>query len=461
MTHSITRRGALTLGLGTVAAAGLTACGSSTPGQSAKTPEASTAGASSAATTTTIQFWHRTFTPAENKWYKDIVAKFNAAQTAVKVVDTEIPGDAWDEKMKAAQSAGKAPDIYTHPGAIQDGVRLGQLHELDSLMPKEKLAEIVKEALPVSQLGGKYYAYPLLLEPQSVLFWNKDMFKAAGLDPEAPPKSWEELFSYCEKIKPTLQPGQFCISPAADQVTFAWSSVGQQMNFAGHTALSSDWTKPTVVDDGYKQLITAYKTMYEKGYMPKQALAPYVEGKDYGQKKVAMKVSGSWMMSELGTDYPDLLTKTGVAPLMARGGDQTKPTSTLGNFKWVIDAKAAQPKAAAAFLAWALAGDPALLVPFFVDTQFTKVPARKSVADAVAKDPKAGQAPWSKAIAEKIAPYAIPEPSYPWDVSMAVGLAIEKGMKGAATVDAALAEADATIAKVIQQNNLPAIAPKN
>lgn len=458
MMSPITRRQVLGGSVAVAALAALSACGSGTPGQS-KSQEAS-AKAASAAGVTEITFWHRTFTPVENAWYKKVVQDFNKAQSKIVVKDTEIPADAWDQKMKAAQAAGKAPDVYTHSGSIADAVRLGQIHELDSLMDKSKLEEIIDAAKPIAQQDGKYYAYPLLLEPQTVLFWNKDMFKAAGLDPEKGPTSWDELFQTCAKLKPTLKSGQYCISTAEDSATFAWSSVGQQMNFAGHTALTDDWTKPNVEDDGYKKLIAAYKKLWDNGYIPKQALAAYVEGKDYGQKKVAMKVSGSWMMSEIGSDYKDLLTTTGICPFPSADGKANQPTSTLGNFKWVVDAKSKNAKAAADFIAWALAGDPEVLVPFFVQTQFTKAPVRKTVADAVSKDEKAATAPWSSVVTKDVVPYAIPEPVYPWDVSLAVGLAMEKGMKGAKSADDALKEAATTIQKVIDRDKLASIAPK-
>ncbi|GAB3816019.1 ABC transporter substrate-binding protein [Tessaracoccus terricola] len=406
----------------------------------------------------TIQFWHRTFTPVENEWYSGIVKQFNEAQSEVKVVDTEVPADAWDQKMKSAQAAGKAPDIYTHPGAIQDAVGAGQLHELNGIVPQEALDEIIDAALPVSAVGDTFYAYPLLLEPQTVLFWNKDMLSAAGLDPEVGPETWDELLSMCEAIKPTLPSGAYCISPASDAVTFAWSTVGQQYNFAGHTALTDDWTAPNVQNAEYTGLIEAYKTLWDNDYMPKQALAAYVEGKDFGEEKCAFKVSGSWMMSEIGSDYPDLLGRTGVGKFpTAPGSDRT--ATTLGNFKWVVDAKTANAEAAGAFLSWAIAGDPANLVPFFVNTQFTKVSVRQSVQDAVADDEAAADAPWSDIVTNEIAPDAIPEPTYPWDVSLAVGTAMEAGMKGAAAIDVALGTAADTITQVIERDGLPEKAP--
>ncbi|MBO0981654.1 ABC transporter substrate-binding protein [Microbacterium sp. SD291] len=445
---AIAALGALTVG------SMLAACGSGTPGESA-------GGEGGEEGVTTIQFWHRTFTPVENEWYEGIVKKFNESQDEIKVVDTEVPADAWDQKMKAAQAAGKAPDVYTHPGSIQDAVNAGQLHELNGIVPEDALAEIIDSAMPVSAVGDKYYAYPLLLEPQTVLFWNKDLLDAADVDSEKAPESWDDLLDACAKIQPTLADGQYCISPAQDAVTFAWSSVGQQYNFAGHTALSDDWTGPSIDDDGYRALMAQYKELWDKGYMPKQPLAAYVEGKDFGEEKVAFKVSGSWMMSEIGSDYPDLLSKTGIGafPNSSDAGDRT--ATTLGNFKWVVDAKSQNAEAAGEFLAWAIAGDPENLVPFFVNTQFTKVPVRQSVQDAVAGSDEAADAPWSSVIVDDIAPTAIPEPTYPWDVSLAVGTAMESVMKGSASVDDAIKTANAAIQTVIERDGLADKAPKN
>ena len=57
-----------------------------------------------------------------------------------------------------------------------------------------------------------------------------------------------------------------------------------------------------------------------------------------------------------------------------------------------------------------------------------------------------------------ILPYAKAEPSYPWDISLAFGTAIEKSMKGG-DIDAALAEADTAIADVIEKQKLAGTAP--
>ena len=431
----------------------LAGCGASKPGEAA--------GGDSNGGVTTIQFWHRTFTPVENTWYADIVKKFNASQSDIKVVDTEVPADAWDQKMKAAQAAGKAPDVYTYSGSLNDAVNAGQLHELNGIVSDDALGQIIDAAKPVAAIGDKYYTYPLLLEPQTVLFWNKDMLDAAGVDSAKGPQTWSDLLAACAKIQPTLADGQYCISPAQDAVTFAWSTVGQQYNFSGHTALNADWSAADIDDAGYRSLMANYKELWDKGYMPKQPLAAYVEGKDFGEKKVAFKVSGSWMMSEIGSDYKDLLTKTGIGAFPNADDAKGNTASTLGNFTWVVDAKTKNADAAGKFIEWAIAGDPQNLVPFFVNTQFTKVPVRQSVQDAVAGSESAADAPWSKVIVNDIVPTAIPGPQYPWDVSLAVGTAMESVMKGASSADDAIKTAQDAIAGVIQKNGLAGKAPQN
>ncbi len=51
----------------------------------------------------------------------------------------------------------------------------------------EDLHDNVNEFVSV---GGEHYAYPMLVEPSSLLFYRKDFFEDAGLDPEQPPVTW-------------------------------------------------------------------------------------------------------------------------------------------------------------------------------------------------------------------------------------------------------------------------------
>ena len=70
------------------------------------------AGALSAAPKTKVVLWNRIFEDWNRAWCEQQAAAFNAESKTVEVDQQFIPGDGWDEKMKAAQASGMAPDIY-------------------------------------------------------------------------------------------------------------------------------------------------------------------------------------------------------------------------------------------------------------------------------------------------------------------------------------------------------------
>ena len=62
---------------------------------------------------------------------------------------------------------------------------------------------------------------------------------------------------------------------------------------------------------------------------------------------------------------------------------------------------------------------------------------------------------------QDLAPSAISGAKYPWDVSLAVGTAIESVMKGSASPDDAIKTAEGEMQKVIETNGLAGKAPSN
>lgn len=431
------------------AALSLAACGSGTPGESKEDPRAKGR--------TTVEFWGGVFTTPENAWYEKIVEDFNKAQDEVFVKHQVVPGDAWDQKLKAAQAAGNAPDMYVSPGRLDTAARTGLLYDISDLFSDGVLDKITDAAKEVCQYQGKWYGFPLLVEPQMTLYWNKELFEKAGLDPEKPPTSWDEMYEACKKLAPVMSNGEFPLNTAVDSGTFGWTTVAAQMHVAGHLPISDDWSTADAKDPKYEELITFYKTLQENSWIPRQALGAGNSAQPFGEGKVAMMSQGSWGMSEIAADYPDMVEKTGMAPWVQSDGDMSTSVSTVGNMKWVIDAKAKEPEATAKFFEWVLGGDPEVLKPFFVDTKFTKAPARDEVTEVVNADPGAKDAHWSDVVFNEVVPASIPEARYPWDVNLAMGDAIQAGMLGEMSPADALAKANDEIQKVIDREGLKEI----
>lgn len=427
---------------------------SASPSESAKASESPSA---KPADKVTVEFWQRAFEETTNEWFKKYVDQFNKSQDRIQIKYTLVPGEAWEQKLKAAQAAGKAPEVYTmNYGGIANAAKLGQIQALNDLMDPAAFDDLYDNVKQFIMVGDQYYAYPKLVEPSAVLYYRKDLFEQAGLDPNKPPATWDELLDAAKKL---TGKGVFGFSTAQVAGDLGWSSWGLQIGTSGHEALTDDWSKADINNDAYKAVFKFYQDAYQSGVMPKQALAPYPDMKPYGEGKVAMQVNGSWAIGQLRNSYKDKLDKTGIAPMPSKDGDPTSATATLGGWTLVVDGKAQHAQQASEFISYLLAGDPAIMIDFFKSAGFSKFSPRKSVDEAMKSDPDASKDEWRALIAEKIIPYSKAEPIYAWDISMAVATGIESAMRGT-SVDSAIEKAEKTINDYIANNKIAGTNPK-
>jgi ABC-type glycerol-3-phosphate transport system substrate-binding protein len=141
-------------------------------------------------------YWGEQELPGLQKYVNDSVAKYKAANVKPMLQDTAVV----ISQFQTAAAAGNAPDVqYLWNGIYHmESVWLGYLRGLKSLIKPDVLA--ASNPTMLSHFGGDIYRtgwYPL------PMFWcyNKTLFEKAGLDPEAPPKTWDELLVACDKLK--------------------------------------------------------------------------------------------------------------------------------------------------------------------------------------------------------------------------------------------------------------------
>jgi len=156
---------------------------------------------------TEIQWWH-SMGGALGEWVNDLARDFNASQKDYKVTPT-FKGS-YDESMTAAIAAfraGNAPHIL-------QVFEVGTATMMASKGAIKPVAEVMKEGgqkfdqnAYVPAVAG-YYTAPngqMLSFPFNsstpVFHYNKDAFKAAGLDPEKPPTTWPEVALAAAKLK--------------------------------------------------------------------------------------------------------------------------------------------------------------------------------------------------------------------------------------------------------------------
>jgi multiple sugar transport system substrate-binding protein len=130
-----------------------------------------------------------------------LVAAWNEKNPDRKIVLTFIPHTEMVPKLAQAIASGEVPDlmgldlIYGPQFASA-----GQLEDVTSYFEGDPtLATASPGHIKVATYDGKLYGVPLYADV-SALFWNKDLFRKAGLDPEVPPTSLQEIHDMAAKI---------------------------------------------------------------------------------------------------------------------------------------------------------------------------------------------------------------------------------------------------------------------
>jgi sn-glycerol 3-phosphate transport system substrate-binding protein len=156
---------------------------------------------------TEIQWWHAMSGPL-GQWVNDLAKQFNESQKEYRVVPTYK--GTYDESMTAAIAAfraGNAPHIL-------QVFEVGTATMMASKGAIRPVAEVMREggakfdpSVYISAVSG-YYTAPngqMLSFPfnssTTVFYYNKDAFKAAGIDPNKAPATWPEVALAAAKLK--------------------------------------------------------------------------------------------------------------------------------------------------------------------------------------------------------------------------------------------------------------------
>ncbi|NRA88406.1 MAG: extracellular solute-binding protein, partial [Rhizobiales bacterium] len=128
------------------------------------------------------------------------------------------------------------------------------------------------------------------------LYWNKDLFTAAGLDGETPPKTWDEMFKFATMIKDKTDADGVGLAAASFDNTmhqfmnYVYSNGGEVINSAGEIVFNS----PNVVEalEFYGKLATVSQpgpVAYDRA-----KLSPL-----FLEAKIGMYIDGPWGRSRM------------------------------------------------------------------------------------------------------------------------------------------------------------------
>ena len=280
----------LGLALAAVGSVLLAACGGGNNAGGGATNEADVTG--------TIRAANWGGNPTENSLVKKYEADFMAKYPKIKVTQEEIP-DHFEDKIKTEMSANNEPDaMYVSTALMNFAAPNGRLLDLNPLMSKWGVSadEFIPTLMTPWQLSGKQYALPKDFG-DLVLFYNKSMFTAAGLQA---PTSWDDIRSAAKTLTKGSVKG---LSLPADAARFDAFLFGY-----GAQVLSSDKNKAVFNDQKSQDALTFYSSfqLQDKSSDLPDKLGATWPGDAFGKQKAAMVIEGGWLIPYMHDTYPSV-----------------------------------------------------------------------------------------------------------------------------------------------------------
>jgi len=270
-----------------------------------------------------IQWWHA-MTSVNGDRINKIAADFNASQSEYKVVP--VFKGSYAETMTAAIAAyraGNAPDIVQvfEVGTATMMAAKGAIKPVYQLMadagePFEPSSYLPAVTGYYSTPDGKMLSMPFN-SSTPVVYWNKDAFKKAGLDPDKPPKTWPETFEAAKKLRAAGQPCGFTsawVSWVQIENFSAWHNlaIGTKANGLGGADTELTFNNPTVVRHVANLAEAEKDKSFDYGGRTTEPTAKFISGDcamlmdssaSYGPVKAGSKFA--WGVTQLPY-YPDV-----------------------------------------------------------------------------------------------------------------------------------------------------------
>jgi multiple sugar transport system substrate-binding protein len=296
---------------------------------------------------------------------KDVAEEFEKKNKGKKVEIIPIQASQQDYYSKIQQmmrSPKTAPDlVYEDTFLINSDIKSGYLRPLDDKLKKWKAWDQFEPSAKTAAKAedGKTYGVPDGTDTRAIWF-NKKIFKQAGLPEDWKPKTWDEVLDAARTVKKEV-PGKIPLN------VFTGKAAGEAAAMQGFEMLlygtgedplydkkSKKWVKGS---KGFKDSLKFVETVYGDGLGPDvdAALNPNIQtkvGTDLFPKgKLAIGIDGSFLSNNWiktgGSPWPEWDETMGMAPMPTQNGEEPGEVSMSGGWTWSVPAKSQNPD-----LAW-------------------------------------------------------------------------------------------------------------
>lgn len=300
---------------------------------------------------TVVEFWH--YWDGKNaETIEEFATIYNRRTPGVEIRPVFVPTGELLSKMEMTAASGNPPAM-----AIADIAWMGRLLRSGELLPLNAyieqydldIADFYSSVLEYSQYDGQTLALPITTN-NLALFYNKDLFVAAGLDPDTPPETWEELVEYGKKL--TKADGSVFGFEMYSQV----DDTGEGLTWnlqpyfwqVGADYLVDDYSKPGFNNEQGEKALQFVVDLFNK-----HKVAGLARKDSFGMGQAAMVVNGPWMIGIWEDSVP---FEFGTAPI-PYPSDANPATNMGGEQIFVFQTDLEREQAAVDFLMWLLTSE--------------------------------------------------------------------------------------------------------
>lgn len=370
-----------------------------------------------------------------------IVADFNSKNPNLQVKYVFVPWDQILTKYAASVAAGNPPDVIsTDLGLLPMRAMKKQAMDLSALGADTLKGNYFPGLWDAGVYNGKVYALPWMGDSR-FLYYDIDAFKEVGLDPANPPKSWDDLKKYADKLDKKDASGKL-IRAGFHPMTGNFGYSNWVLNAGGK--MFDDRQFPIVNNDKAVEVLDWVKSWNDRygraewasfsGSFGAGANHPLIMG------KVSMVVETPTFAGEALKNKPDI--HLGRVAVPTPDGKQHPFAAISSGFGIEIPTGSKHPQQAFEFAKyWSLTASKTWAM------EQNDFPAAKSVADTI-ETPA-----FKEVVAQMTNTSYVPVPVFAPSWQDAIKVATDDVLAGKKDSKAALTEAQNAIQKMVQENS--------
>jgi multiple sugar transport system substrate-binding protein len=315
----------------------------------------------------TIGIWTHTYASAD-QLLDELIAEYEDRNPDIAIEHMTVDAVQFEPKLMVAIAGGAQPDIFRLPSwSTPFYVGGGLVAPVDPSswgyrQQKDLVNLYVPGTLDAYIVGGQLYAIPFEMNTLAVSY-RRDILAEVGLNPERPPRTWDDLFRDGKHLVRRDDAGKMIRSaislPNGGNRIWTMHAFSPVLYQAGGRFLDPTGRKATLTTPQAERALSTYVApqtqygLFDAGFAA--GANPFVNG------TVTMTLQGPFDMARLATNFPDFQARKDydVTPYFQM--EPSNPKYHLWSLAWAVSSASIQQREAWQFVQF-LASQPALFL---------------------------------------------------------------------------------------------------